>query len=165
LTHPLTPFVDPLPIAPRRVVSAPTRLTVRLETATHRFHRDLPPSRVWTYGGHIPGPTIEVHRGVQVEVEWDNGLEGPLPVAVVAASSRESEGVPVQCLPGRGDGRPDTAAAALSGFSVVHLHGGLTPASSDGWTENIAAPGQRALHTIRTINAPRCSGTTTMSWA
>jgi spore coat protein A len=102
---------------------------------------------VWTYGGHIPGPTIEVHRGVQVEVEWDNGLEGPLPVTVVAASSHESDGVPVQCLPGRGDGRPDIAAAALSGFSVVHLHGGITPASSDGWTENIAAPGQRALHT------------------
>jgi hypothetical protein len=102
---------------------------------------------VWTYGGHIPGPTIEVHRGVQVEVEWDNGLEGPLPVTVVAASSHESEGVPVQCLPGRGDGRVDMAAAALSGFSVVHLHGGVTPASSDGWTENIAAPGQRALHT------------------
>jgi len=147
LTHPLTPFVDALPIAPRRLISGPTRLTVRLETATHRFHRDLPPSRVWTYGGQIPGPTIEVHRGVQVEVEWDNGLEDRLPVTVVAASSHESEGVPVQCLPGRGDGRADMAAAALSGFSVVHLHGGVTPASSDGWTENIAAPGQRALHT------------------
>ena len=57
-THPLTPFVDPLPIPPRRVVTDPTRLTVRVETAEHRFHRELPPSRVWTYDAHLPGPTI-----------------------------------------------------------------------------------------------------------
>jgi spore coat protein A len=27
----------------------------------------------------------------------------------------------------------------------VHLHGGLTPAAYDGWTENISAPGQHAV--------------------
>jgi FtsP/CotA-like multicopper oxidase with cupredoxin domain len=48
-------------------------------------------------------------------------------------------------MPGRSGGRPDPAAAALSGFAVVHLHGGMTQASSDGWTENIAAPGQAVL--------------------
>ena len=53
--------------------------------------------------------------------------------------------MPAQCVPGRSGGEPDAAAAALSGFSVVHLHGGMTQASSDGWTENIAAPGQAAL--------------------
>ena len=31
---PLSPFVDPLRVPPRRVIKAPTRLTVRLETAT-----------------------------------------------------------------------------------------------------------------------------------
>ncbi len=36
-------------------------------------------------------------------------------------------------------------AAGLTGHTVVHLHGGLTPAAFDGWTENLFAPGQPAL--------------------
>jgi spore coat protein A len=78
--HPLTPFVDELTFPPRRVVSEPGRLVVRLEPATHRFHRDLPPSRVWTYDGSVPGPTVEVRRGVRLEVLWENRLGGPFPV-------------------------------------------------------------------------------------
>ena len=145
LSHPLTPFVDKLAVPPRRMVSEPTRLVVRLETATHRFHRDLPPSRVWAYDGSLPGPTIEVHRGVALEVLWENHLSGLLPVVVTVAPEYAVDGVPAQCLPGRSRGRPDAAAAALPGFSVVHLHGGVTHASSDGWAENLAAPGQPAL--------------------
>ena len=69
----------------------------------------------------------------------------PLPVVVTVAPEFAVDGVPAQCTPGRSGGRPDPAAAALSGFAVVHLHGGMTQASSDGWTENIAAPGQTML--------------------
>jgi FtsP/CotA-like multicopper oxidase with cupredoxin domain len=145
LTCPLTPFVDRLPIPPRHVITEPTRLTVGVQAAQHRFHRELPPSRVWTYDGHLPGPTIEVRKGVPVEVVWENRIEGTLPVTVVRAPAYEEGGVPVQCLPGRSGGRPDTSAAALPGFSVVHVHGALTHAASDGWTENLAAPGQEAL--------------------
>jgi spore coat protein A len=47
---------------------------------------------VWTYDGHLPGPTIEVPRGGPVEVLWDNRLEGTLPVTVVRAPSFEVEG-------------------------------------------------------------------------
>jgi len=39
---------------------------------------------------------------------------------------------------------PDPNAAALSGYTVVHLHGAVTAAPSDGWTENLFAPGQHA---------------------
>jgi hypothetical protein len=67
----LSPFVDLLPVPPRHVVKAATRLTVRLQTVNHRFHRDLPPSRVWAYDGHVPGPTIEVDRGIEVELRSD----------------------------------------------------------------------------------------------
>jgi o-aminophenol oxidase len=144
LNRTLTPFVDRLVVPPRRVFDSPGRLVVRLETATHRFHRDLPPSRVWAYDGSVPGPTIEVPRAVELEVLWDNHLEGPLPVVVTVAPESVADGVPVQCLPGRSGGEPDPAAA-LSGWSVTHLHGGLTQAPSDGWTENLIAPGQRAL--------------------
>jgi o-aminophenol oxidase len=145
--RPLTPFVDLLRVPPRRVIKAPTRLTVRLETGTHRFHRDLPPSRVWAYDGHVPGPTIEVDRGIQVEAQWENHLSGPLPVVVTRTSVHAVEGVPVQCLPGRSGGAIDPNAAALSGYAVVHLHGAMTQATSDGWTENLIAPGQRTLDT------------------
>ena len=82
----LKPFVDLLPVPPRHIVKEPTRLTIRLQAVDHRFHRDLPPSRVWTYDGHVPGPTIEVDRGTELEVRWENRLSGPLPVVVTRSA-------------------------------------------------------------------------------
>jgi spore coat protein A len=145
LAHPLTPFVDRLTIPPRRVFAEAARLAVRLEATTHRFHRELAPSSVWAYDGHLPGPTIEVRRGVPLEVRWGNRLSGSLPIVVTVAPSGTADGVPVQCLPGRSGGHVDPSAAALTGFSVVHLHGAVAHASSDGWAENLAAPEQDTL--------------------
>src|SRR5258708_156390 len=144
---PLVPFVDALPV-PRRLVAAEHdgQLIVRIRVGSHRFHRDLPESRIWGYDGTVPGPTIETERGRPVTVEWRNELEGRLPVVVTIAPEKvNSDGVPVQCLPGLSGGRPDQKAAALSGQTVVHLHGGLTPATYDGWAENLFAPGQPAV--------------------
>ena len=47
---------------PRRILADQHggELTVPIRAATHRFHRDLPASRVWAYDGRVPGPTIEV---------------------------------------------------------------------------------------------------------
>jgi len=145
--YPLTPFVDSLRFPPRRVVTAPSRLSIPLRNALHQYHRDLPPSRVWTYDGVVPGPTIEVRRGVPLEVRWENQLEGTLPIVVVLASAYAIDGVPVQTMLGRSGGRLDPRATVLPGFSVAHLHGGMTAAMSDGWTENLISPGQSALHT------------------
>lgn len=147
LTSPLRPFVDPLPAPPRLLAREHDgRLSVGMRTASHRFHRDLPPSRVWTYEGSMPGPTIEAERGVSVRVEWRNELEGTLPVAVtLAPTETDDRGVPVQCLPGLSGGERDANAASLLGFTVVHLHGGVTAAPYDGWAENIFAPGQHAV--------------------
>jgi FtsP/CotA-like multicopper oxidase with cupredoxin domain len=79
-------------------------------------------------------------------VQWRNELDGTLPVAVtITPTETDDDGVPVQCLPGLSGGTPDPDAAALPGYTVVHLHGGLTPAPYDGWTENIFAPGEHAL--------------------
>jgi o-aminophenol oxidase len=144
--RPLTPFVDELPVPARYRVSEPARLDVRMEAAAHRFHSELPPSPVWSYDGGVPGPMIDVDRGVRLEVVWSNRLEGTLPVTVVRAPTFVGEdGVPVQCLPGRSGGEADGAAEGLRGYSVVHLHGGLTSAPSDGWAENVTLPGQQAL--------------------
>ncbi len=144
---PLTPFADELPL-PRRLIASEegSRLTIPIRTGTHRFHRDLPESSVWGFAATFPGPTIEVERGEAVTVEWLNELSGPLPVTnTLAPDSADADGVPVQCVPGLSGGVPDESAAELTGQSVVHLHGGLTPASYDGWAENLFAPGQPAV--------------------
>src|SRR2546425_310597 len=149
VARPLRPFVDLLRVPPRRVITSPSRLAIPLVSTTHRFHSDLPPSRVWTYDGHLPGPTIEVDCGIQVEVQWENRLSGRLPVIDIRSPMHEADGVPVQCMPGRSGGAPNPAAAAISGYAVVHLHGAVTQATSDGWTENLIAPGQQALDTYQ----------------
>jgi len=144
---PLAAFVDPLPI-PQRLLAREHagRFAVRIRPGLHRFHRNLPKSRIWGFDGSVPGPTIEAERGNPIRVEWINELEGTLPVAVtVAPTEADAEGVPVQCVPGLSGGVRDADAAALPGFSVVHLHGGLTAASYDGWAENFFAPGQNAV--------------------
>jgi FtsP/CotA-like multicopper oxidase with cupredoxin domain len=147
VTPPLAPFVDPLPI-PLRLLAAEHdgRLTVSIRAGAHGFHRDLPVSSIWGFGGRFPGPTIEVERGQPVTVEWRNELEGPFPVAdTVAPQPTDADGMPVQCLPGLSGGEPDRDVGRLTGQTVVHLHGGLTPASYDGWAENLFAPGQIAV--------------------
>jgi o-aminophenol oxidase len=147
LAVPLAPFVDALPL-PSRLLAAEHdgRLTVRIRVGVHKFHRDLPASSIWGFEGLIPGPTIEAERAQAVTVEWRNQLEGPFPVCdTVAPQATDADGVPVQCLPGLSGGEPDRHAASLTGQTVVHLHGGLTPAASDGWAENIFAPGQTAV--------------------
>jgi FtsP/CotA-like multicopper oxidase with cupredoxin domain len=147
LQPPLTPFVDPLPL-PRRILAGQGggELTVRIRAAAHRFHRDLPESRVWAYEGLVPGPTIEAERGQPVRVCWRNEIDQPYPVVVtLAPAETDGDGVPVQCLPGLSGGTPDPDAAALTGYTVVHLHGAVTAAPSDGSTENVFAPGQHAI--------------------
>jgi len=147
LAAPLAPFVDPLPF-PLRLIAGERdgRLTVRIRAGVHKFHRDLPASSIWGFEGLMPGPTIEAERAHAVTVEWCNQLEGPFPVcSTVAPEATDADGVPVQCLPGLSGGEPDRHASRLIGHTVVHLHGALTPASYDGWAENIFAPGQTAV--------------------
>jgi spore coat protein A len=147
LNPPLVAFVDALPV-PRRVIAGEHdgRLTVHMRAGVHRFHRDLPESRIWGYDGTMPGPTIEAERGQPLTVDWRNELDGRLPILVtIAPQATDADGVPVQCMPGLSGGTPDERVAALTGHTVVHLHGGLTPASYDGWTENLFAPGQHAV--------------------
>jgi len=146
-TAPLTPFVDALPVPSRlRASEHDGRLTVSIRAGEHRFHRDLPASSIWGFDGTVPGPTIEAERGRSVTVEWRNELEGVLPISVtVAPDAIDADGVPVQCVPGLSGGVAESSAAELTGHTVVHLHGGLTPASSDGWAENLFAPGQPAV--------------------
>jgi len=147
LDPPLVPFADALPFPPRLIAAEHDgRLTVRIRAGEHRFHHDLPVSSIWGYEALVPGPTIEAELGQPVTVEWRNELAGAFPVLdTVAPEATGVDGVPVQCLPGLSGGEPNRHAAELTGQTVVHLHGGLTPASYDGWAENLFAPGQPAV--------------------
>jgi FtsP/CotA-like multicopper oxidase with cupredoxin domain len=148
LAAPLAPYVDALPLPSRLIASEHDgRLTVRIRAASHQFHRDLAASSIWGFEGTVPGPTIEAERGQPIAVEWRNELEGPFPVSdTMAPQPTNADGLPVQCLPGLSGGEPNHDTAGLVGHTVVHLHGGLTPASYDGWAENIFAPGQPAVY-------------------
>jgi FtsP/CotA-like multicopper oxidase with cupredoxin domain len=98
-----------------------------------KFHRDLPPTRVFAYGASkaaatVPGPTIEAMQGVPTYVTWTNHLPArhilPWDRTVPSAVAKTGGGVP----------------------TVVHLHGGVQHSTSDGhslawFTSGFAAKG------------------------
>ncbi len=137
--HPdaLTRFVDALPTPPilrpdgqRADPTDATRLLpyyrVAMREADVRVHRDLPPTRMWTYGGSFPGPTLEARSGHGLLVEWANELpmRHLFPV---------DHGV---C--GAGADLPDVR-------TVVHVHGARVRPESDGYPEAWYGPGHSAV--------------------
>jgi hypothetical protein len=89
-------------------------------------------------------------------------LQSPFPVVdTTAPRPTDANGVPVQCVPGLSGGEPNRHAAGLSGNTVVHLNGGLTPASYDGWPRTCSPPASPPSSTTRWTSARRSSGTTT----
>jgi spore coat protein A, manganese oxidase len=91
-----------------------------------RVHRDLPPTRMWGYGGTVPGPVLDVKSGEPFLVEWANELpaEHFLPID--------------HTIHGSGADRPDVRA-------VVHVHGAKAPPESDGHPESWYLPGRSAV--------------------
>jgi FtsP/CotA-like multicopper oxidase with cupredoxin domain len=47
---------------------------ITIVEAEHRFHRDLPPSRIWGYNGISPGPTFIERYDVPILVRFRNNL-------------------------------------------------------------------------------------------
>ena len=130
----LTAFVDPLPI-PAIAHPAGTRpdpddarkqipfYQLPIAETSVKLHRDLPPARMWTIGGTFPGLTLESPIAQGMIVEWQNRL----PEKHLFAIDHD--------LHGAGRDIPDVRAA-------IHLHGGRTPAASDGYPEEWTIPGQ-----------------------
>ncbi|HEY1754277.1 MAG TPA: multicopper oxidase [Bryobacteraceae bacterium] len=128
----LPTFVDPLPILP---VAKPlsnskaggARYRIAMRQTEAKLHRDLPATRLWTFGGSWPGPTIETRSGQGLTIEWANELP-------------EKHFLPIDHrLHGADKGKPEVRA-------VVHLHGGKTPPESDGWPEDWYVPGKSATY-------------------
>lgn len=148
----LTKFLDPLRIPPTLRPDSgqdPGHLTIELQTKKLSLHSELPLTTLWTYAGHFPGPTIEVHRGQRLNVAWKNELSGPHPVVNVDLE-RELQGRPgptnpfpqVGNTPGREGAPPNQDIADLPPWTVVHLHGARTDGSNDGLPENAILPGR-----------------------
>ncbi|MGC2162085.1 MAG: multicopper oxidase domain-containing protein [Silvibacterium sp.] len=133
----LRPWVDPLPI-PEVVQSIGNRpdpedpsrnlplYRLAMQEMHVKVHRDLPPTRVWGFNNSSPGPIFETRSGHGLLVEWANELP-------------RKHFLPIDhTIHGAESGKPDVR-------SVIHLHGGKTPAASDGYPEDWYVPGQSRI--------------------
>jgi len=132
-------FVDALPIPPvaRSTGSAPDPsrrghsvplYRVHMREIEAQVHRDLKPTRWWSYGTSVPGPTFDVRAGEPLAVEWHNALPVrhflPIDHTLCGADAR----------------LPEVR-------TVVHVHGGRVPPESDGDPERwFAGGGSRLVH-------------------
>ncbi len=92
-----------------------------------KLHRDLAATKLWTYGGSWPGPTIETRTGQGIQVEWANEL----PEKHFLAIDHRLHGAEAD--------KPEVRA-------VVHVHGAKAPPESDGWPEDWYVPGKSATY-------------------
>ncbi|ASO19804.1 spore coat protein A [Actinoalloteichus hoggarensis] len=141
----LTRFRDPLRIPPVLRPKDDELVTVVQRATWVRLHSELPPTRVWTYDGHLPGPTFDVRRGQRVRVAWTNEIEGPFPVTAVDVPLPEPGEPSPSDEPGRSGGEPIPEVTGLPPWTVVHLHGAVTAAGNDGWADNGVLPGEAQL--------------------
>jgi spore coat protein A, manganese oxidase len=134
----LAQFVDPLPI-PEIVQSTGHRPSlvdpkqsilfyrIQAQPIATKVHRDLQPTKFWSFGPSIPGPTFETRSGEPLLVEWVNGLpnEHFLPID--------------RTIHGAESNKPSVR-------TVVHLHGAKTRPESDGYPEDWIIPGKSSLY-------------------
>ena len=89
-----------------------------------KIHRDLKPTRFWSFGPSVPGPTLEMGNGEEVLVEWANELP-------------QQHFLPIDYRPhGAADGNPQVRI-------VTHLHGGRVPRKAMVIPKTAGARGQR----------------------
>ncbi len=69
----LEPFVDPLPL-PQRSLMQGRRFRITMREIRIKMHRDLPPTRLWSYGPEAIGPLLEARSHEALVVEWCNQL-------------------------------------------------------------------------------------------
>jgi len=133
----LAQFVDPLPIpnvlGPLESRRSPLEPKIQLpyyrvamQQAQARLHRDLKPTKFWSFNSSFPGPTIETRSGHGVLIEWANEL----PAKHFLPIDHNLEGAEADM--------PEVR-------TVVHLHGGRVPAESDGYPENWFVPGKSSV--------------------
>lgn len=116
----LTPFVDemPLPEVLRPSLNNGRRtLTVHMREISAKVHRDVPPTRMWSYSATGVAPLIEGRSGKAMHVRWVNDLPTKhfLPIDF--------------SLHGSGHDVPEVRA-------IAHLHGARVRSKDDGYPED-----------------------------
>ncbi len=148
----LAPFVDPLPlpeILRPRLQSGRRSLTISMQEIHVKVHRDVPATRLWSYGPTAVAPLIEARSGEPLDIKWVNNLPTKHFLSIDHS------------LHGCGPGVPDVRTA-------THLHGAKTRSEDDGYPDDWFVPGKsRTCHYPMdpwTRRRPR-SGTTITPWA
>jgi spore coat protein A len=119
----LAPFVDELPLPQRAVPVAPHKLRIAMREIHAKVHRDVPPTRMWSYGPTALAPLIDARCGQPLSVEWVNNLP-------------QHHFLPIDyTLHGCGRDLPEVRA-------VVHMHGASVPTKDDGYPDNWYVPGK-----------------------
>ncbi|MGW1530338.1 multicopper oxidase family protein [Streptomyces sp. NPDC002159] len=142
----LKPFLDPLRVPPTLHPGSQGITNVDLRESPVRLHSQMPPTRLWTYGGHFPGPTIEVRSGEQVRIAWNNKLTGRTPVkAVWVPAEGPGLGLLPYNRPGSDGGTTRPEVDRLTAWTAVHVHGGHQNALNDGAAEYGVTAGHSQL--------------------
>lgn len=132
----LEPFVDPLPLP---VLQAPLHTQssaelgakdapfydVSIREVQCKMHRDLPASRLWSYGETSAPILIEARNGEGVLIHWKNDLPDSHILNVAT---------PMHSM----DDAPETRI-------VTHVHGARVPSVSDGYPTDWFGPGKSRL--------------------
>ena len=132
----LESFVDPLPLPQRlhpesqrsaeffNAVDAPY-YRVNIREVSCKMHRDLPPSRMWSYGESAAPVLFEARSHEGVLIDWWNQLP-------------KKHFLPLDApMPGMANA-PETR-------TITHVHGARVPTNSDGYPEDWFGPGESKL--------------------
>ncbi|MEK6449658.1 multicopper oxidase family protein [Priestia aryabhattai] len=115
----LKKFVDTLPIpsiiSPKGMYKGRPFYDVCMIETLHKFHRDLPKTKVWGYNGLVTGPTFNVEKNQPIYVRWANNLP-------------EKHFLPVDKTIHGASHNPEVR-------TVVHLHGSPSEPAGDGHPE------------------------------
>jgi spore coat protein A len=118
----------PKPLAPHTTNKDRDEYQVHMVEFTQKLHSQLPPTKLWGYEGHYPGPTFEALQNRTVVVQWENHL----PTHHIFAIDPHLHGAMPPAPPVR---------------TVPHLHGSRTRSISDGLPEKWFTPGKSAVYT------------------
>ncbi len=118
----LPPFVDALPL-PERLHPTSGKLTITMREIHAQIHRDVPPTRMWSYGPTALAPVVEARTNHPLRIEWSNSLPARhfLPID--------------HSLHGCGPGIPEVRA-------VAHVHGARVRSQDDGYPDDWFVPGK-----------------------
>ncbi|MFI8182321.1 multicopper oxidase domain-containing protein [Actinacidiphila glaucinigra] len=132
----LKPFRDPLRVPPTLRPKSHGITEIDMVESRVRLHSQMPATRMWTYAGHFPGPTLEVRSGERVRIAWNNKLKGRTPLkAVWVEAEGPGPGLLPYNRPGSEGASPRPEVERLTAWTTVHVHGGHQNALSDGAAE------------------------------